>query len=100
MTTQLRGLFPTIKRHLIELFKQFPITSRNNPPRRLLRRGRPVVPQFSPREKLYRRFQKKDLINGEIAPSALMFPSTGEQTGQSVNRSKFSRPEDVLWKDS
>jgi hypothetical protein len=35
-----------------------------------------------------------------ILPSALKFPKKGENTGQSFNRSLFSRPKDALWDDS
>jgi hypothetical protein len=32
-------------------------------------------------------------------PSALQFPKKGQNTGHSVNRSLFSRPEDALWNE-
>ncbi len=60
----------------------------------MFRRGRAVVPNFKPSEQLYRRFRRQDIVNGELTPAALRFPA---QTGHSVNRSRFSRPEDVLW---
>lgn len=66
-------------------------------PLRLYRRGRPPVPNFAGDESLYRRFRRADSQNGVILPSALKFPSKGENTGQSVNRSRFSQPADALW---
>ena len=66
-------------------------------PFRLYRRGRSVVNSFQTEERLYRRFRRADLQNGVLLPSALKFPNKGEDNGQSVNRSAFSRPEDVKW---
>jgi hypothetical protein len=63
----------------------------------MYRRGRPVVDAFRPDEHLYRRHRRVQTKNGVILPSALQFPEKGEDTGQSVNRSAFSRPIDVLW---
>ena len=60
-------------------------------------RGRPVVDQFDRNEQLFRRFRKEHLINGMVAAAALHFPKTEEQSGQSVNRSRFGRPQDALW---
>ena len=68
-------------------------------PRRMYRNGRPIVDDFLPAERLYRRFKRNELVNGTLVAAALSFPNTGEDTGQSVNRSRFSRPQDVLWKD-
>jgi hypothetical protein len=66
-------------------------------PFRMYRRGRPVVNHFLTDELLYRRYRREHILNGTILPSALQFPKNGENTGQSVNRSRFSRPEDARW---
>jgi len=63
----------------------------------MYRRWRAVKDSFGTNEQLYRRFRRTDLVNGELVPSALKFPKKGEATGQSVNRSAFSKPEDALW---
>jgi hypothetical protein len=63
----------------------------------MYRRGRPARDNFVPGEVLYRRHRRTDTKNGVILPSALQFPKKTENTGQSVNRSSFSKPEDVLW---
>lgn len=63
----------------------------------MFRRGRPVVSLFRPDEQLYRRFAHRDTVNGELTPACLQFPKKNAQTGHSVNRSAFSKPEDVLW---
>jgi hypothetical protein len=55
------------------------------------------VQDFAGHESLYRRFRRADAQNGIILPSALKFPNKGENSGQSVNRSLFSRPVDALW---
>ena len=55
----------------------------------MYRRGRPVDPLFEPSENLYRRCQA-DQIVGRILPQAFRSPSF------SVNRGKYSEPQDVL----
>jgi hypothetical protein len=66
-------------------------------PLRMYRRWRPVVHGFQADELLYRRHRREDALNGVILPAALAFPKKNENTGQSVNRSAYSRPEDALW---
>jgi len=60
-------------------------------------RARPVVNEFATGELLYRRHRREDFQNGYILPSALSFPKEGSDSGPSVNRSLFSRPEHTLW---
>lgn len=63
----------------------------------MYRRWRPVVSGFQADEFLYRRHRREDAPNGIILPAALAFPKKNENTGQSVNRSGYSKPEDALW---
>jgi len=65
----------------------------------MYRRGRPAVEVFRADERLYRRHRREHVQSGVILPSALQFPNKGDNTGQSVNRSLFSKPEDALWTD-
>lgn len=65
----------------------------------MYRRWRAVVPEFQPGELLYRRYRRQDVTNGVIQDAALKFPKKDENTGQSVNRSRFSKPQDTLWND-
>ena len=67
-------------------------------PKRLYARGRPPIDVFGSTEVLYRRFQQGELVKGQIVSASLQFPKTGTTSGQSVNRSAFSEPLDVLWK--
>lgn len=60
-------------------------------PDRLLRRGRPVDPVFDPGEHLYRRLRAVDIDqDGRVEPTSLESPDF------SVNRSKYSEPDDVV----
>lgn len=60
-------------------------------PEHLLRRGRPVDPEFSPSELLFRAIARKDLTaEGYLLPTAFEFPDF------SVNREKYSEPKDVI----
>jgi hypothetical protein len=65
----------------------------------MYRRGRSAVDLFQPDESLYHRYRRDDVKNGMLLPSALRFPKKDDNTGQSVNRSFFSRPEDTRWTD-
>ena len=56
----------------------------------MYRRGRPVDPLFEPSENLYRRCQADQIVGGRILPQAFRSPDF------SVNRGKYSEPEDVL----
>src|ERR1039458_699652 len=66
-------------------------------PRRMYRRDRPAVDEFRPTEQLYRRYRREELVKGMIVAAALQFPQSGAASGQSVNRSRFSRAKDALW---
>ena len=68
-------------------------------PKRMYSNGRPPVDAFVPTERLYRRFNRDHVVDNQIVVAALSFPNTGENSGQSVNRSQFSEPQDVLWQD-
>ena len=48
---------------------------------------------FSDSEDVFRRFETRHFANGELLPAAVPFPRA------SVNRSKYSRAEDVLFSD-
>jgi hypothetical protein len=58
------------------------------------------VNDFAPGELLYRRYRASDVKDNILLPSALKFPNRGQNTGQSVNRSRFSRPADALWTET
>ncbi len=64
--------------------------SEDNRPERMYRRGRPVDPIFAPSEDLYYRCQLEHVLENRLLPTALRFPDF------SVNRAKYSQPEDVL----
>ena len=55
--------------------------------------GKPTVETFDKDELLYRRYRSEHFINGKILPASFSFPK------QSFNRSRFSKPEDVLHVD-
>jgi len=59
-------------------------------PTRLLRNGRPVVPEFAPDELLFMRVTPDKIHADEVDVTAVRFPDF------SVNRGKFSEPGDVL----
>lgn len=65
-------------------------------PRRMWRQGREIDPVFEPTEPLFSRCAKKDIIEGDensadvLSSIAVRFPDF------SVNRGKYSEPEDVL----
>lgn len=63
---------------------------------RVHRNGRPEDQIFDPDERLFRRYPKMSLINGRPVPLAMTFE---EHSGISVNRSKYSEPQDVLEPD-
>lgn len=62
-------------------------------PNRLIRDGRDVDDNFEPREKLYHRFNKLQQSEGVLYPASIRFPDF------SVNRGKYSEPNDVLLYD-
>jgi hypothetical protein len=59
----------------------------------MYRRDRPVVPVFDPNEQLYLRYRREHWVDGQLLPAGLRFPKT------SVNRSRFSEPEDALFSE-
>lgn len=63
-------------------------------PPELLTRDRSVDPDFADEELLYRRFHPSHLDGAEIAIDAVELPD------MSVNRSKYSRPEWVIWDEA
>jgi hypothetical protein len=65
-------------------------TSNPDRPERMFRSGRPVDQVFSPDENLYFRYKDNETVDGRIIPVGIRFPDF------SVNRSKYSEPEDVL----
>lgn len=65
-------------------------TSNPDRPERMYRAGRPVDPDFSPEENLYFRYKEMETVEGRVIPTGIRFPDF------SVNRSKYSEPEDVL----
>lgn len=65
-------------------------SSETNRPERMLRRDRPVDDNFDLEEELYYRCQARHVDGQRLLPEAIRFPNF------SVNRSKYSEPEDVL----
>lgn len=63
------------------------------PPERMLRNGRPVDPVFATEELLFRRYIKEHWDNNRIVDAHFSFPKP------SVNREKYSEPQDVLYSD-
>lgn len=68
-------------------------SSTDNRPERMYRAGRPVDMNFDDNENLYNRFKKEFLAEGRFLPAGIKFPDW------SVNREKYSEPEDVLIPD-
>lgn len=93
-----RGPSRTTMRQLNQLLRSFRNTSLFRP-FRMYQIRRSVVDVFQPGELLYRRYRRGDVKNGMLLPSALGFPKKGNNTGPSVTRSSFSRPEDARWSD-
>lgn len=65
-------------------------SSETNRPERMFRRDRPADENFDRAEKLYYRCQDQHVYGQRLLPQAIRFPNF------SVNRSKYSEPEDVL----
>jgi len=61
-------------------------------PDRMYRNDRPVDPHFASEEFLYRRCRQADVHGERLLPYAIRF-----YPDWSVNRSKYSEPEDVLY---
>lgn len=64
----------------------------STPADRLAINGRFADPTFEPTELLYIRFEKHE--NDRVLHSQLGYPGTD---GMSLNRGRYSEPEDVLW---
>jgi hypothetical protein len=66
-------------------------------PERLYRRGRPDDQEFEPTEELYHRCKEGSTYEDPAQPSAWRLkPSALRSPDFSVNRQKYSQPEDVL----
>ena len=63
---------------------------------RLHRNGRAADQAFDPEEHLFRRYPKNFLIDGRPVPLSMQFE---DDEGISVNRGKYSEPQDVLEPD-
>jgi hypothetical protein len=61
---------------------------------RLKRNGRPEIQAFPPAERLYRRYRREDYVDNLFSNIGFRFPK------QSVNRSAFSIPRDVLFSEA
>lgn len=61
--------------------------------------GRPPDQQFDPADRLFRRYPKKYLINGMPVPIAMQALQFDQNSGMSVNWSRYSEPQDVLEPD-
>lgn len=64
---------------------------------RVHRNGREEDQTFAPDERLFRRYPKKHLYDGKPGPLSLM--TFQADSGISVNRNKYSEPQDVLEPD-
>jgi len=75
-----------------------PIYSPDNEQYRLRvhQNGRAVDQNFGPAESLFRRYPRRWLLNGKPVPLTMQFE---DQSGISVNRSKYSEAQDVLEPD-
>lgn len=62
----------------------------DNRPERMWRSDRPVDPDFDESEQLYNRCLAEHVENERLLPTAIKFPDW------SVNRAKYSEPDDVL----
>jgi hypothetical protein len=60
----------------------------------MYRQGRAPVPDFDPGELLYLRYKCEHWVDGQLDPAGLHLPRT------SVNRSRFSEPEDALFSEA
>ena len=59
----------------------------------MYRRGRPLAQEFAEEEPLYLRYGCEDFAENQLQYSAVRFPQ------MSVNRGRFSEPEDVLFSE-
>lgn len=64
-------------------------------PERMYRRDREVVPDFAVAELLFLRYMSQHFVQGELLPAGIR-----SQLKQSVNRGRFSEPEDVLFSET
>lgn len=68
-------------------------TSPRERPPRMMRNGRPAEQQFKPEELMYRRYVEDDFEGGYFRPTRFSFPP-------SLNRQRFSEPEDVIFSET
>jgi hypothetical protein len=61
----------------------------------MYRRGREAVPDFAGPELLYLRYMSQHFIQGQLLPEGIR-----SQLKQSVNRGRFSEPEDALFSET
>src|ERR1700678_2831026 len=64
-------------------------------PRRMRRKGRAEDPTFEPVEKLFRRYKREHIVGGAFSGVGLSF-----KTAPSLNREKYSQPQDVLFSEA
>lgn len=80
-------------RHLPEQSSESVHTLPRRCPERMFRNGRAEDQNFGKDELLYRRFLSEHLVNGKVLDACFRFPRP------SVNRSKYSEPEDALFSE-
>jgi hypothetical protein len=73
--------------------KEFVPTSPPKRPNRMLRNGRVEDQVFGDAENLYRRYSKEHWVGDTFVSAGFKFPRP------SVNREKYSQPEDVVYSD-
>jgi len=66
------------------------LSSNDGRPERMYRNNRHIDPSFDENENLYNRFKQNYFKDGKFLPEGIRFPDW------SVNREKYSEPEDVL----
>jgi hypothetical protein len=59
------------------------------------RNGRPEDPVFEPTEKLFRRYKRQHVVGGAFSGVGLSF-----KDAPSLNREKYSQPQDVLFSET
>jgi hypothetical protein len=59
------------------------------------RKGRAEDPTFEPVEKLFRRYKREHVVGGAFSGVGLSF-----KTAPSLNREKYSQPQDVLFSEA
>src|SRR5687767_14248952 len=80
-------------RQICYVLKRFLLWGGKLRPTRMYRRQRPIDPLLPPHERLFMRCPREWVDADRIKPAYIHFPD------QSVNRAKYSRPQDVLLPD-